>query len=85
MQLHALVNKLNEAFNRALAGNDIREKITTPANVAGGGTPEEFGAFIQAENKCWTTLVKSAGIKLEYPAQENKSNIGVHRQSTGLA
>ena len=34
-------------------------------NVAGGGTAEEFGAFINAENKRWTALVKSAGIRLQ--------------------
>lgn len=61
----AIVSKLNEAFNKVLATPDIREKITGPGNVAGGGTPEEFAAFIQAENKRWTALVKSAGIKLE--------------------
>jgi tripartite-type tricarboxylate transporter receptor subunit TctC len=61
----AIVKKLNEAFNKTLAAPDLREKITGPGNVVGGGTPEEFAAFISAENKRWTALVKSAGIKLE--------------------
>ncbi len=61
----AVVRKLNEAFNKALLLPDVREKIAGPGNVVGGGTPEEFGAFINAENKRWTALVKSAGIKLE--------------------
>ncbi|HEY3050079.1 MAG TPA: tripartite tricarboxylate transporter substrate binding protein [Polaromonas sp.] len=61
----AIVSKLNEAFNKVLATPDMREKITGPGNVAGGGTPEEFATFILAENKRWTALVKSAGIKLE--------------------
>jgi tripartite-type tricarboxylate transporter receptor subunit TctC len=33
--------------------------------VVGGGTPEQFAAFIAAENRRWAALVKSAGIKLE--------------------
>ena len=41
------------------------EKITGPGNVAGGGTAEVFGAFINAENRRWTALVTSAGIRLE--------------------
>jgi tripartite-type tricarboxylate transporter receptor subunit TctC len=61
----AIVKKLNEAFNQTLAMPDLREKITGPGNVVGGGTPEEFAAFISAESKRWAALVKSAGIKLE--------------------
>ena len=40
-------------------------KITGPGNEIGGGTPEEFAAFITAESKRWSALVKSAGIKLD--------------------
>ena len=61
----AIVKKLNEAFNQTLAMPELREKITDPGNVVGGGTPEEFAAFINGENKRWSVLVKSAGIKLE--------------------
>lgn len=61
----AVVRKLNEAYNQALAMPDVREKIAGPGNVVGGGTPEEFGAFIAAETKRWSTLVKAKGIKAE--------------------
>jgi tripartite-type tricarboxylate transporter receptor subunit TctC len=61
----AVVKKLNETFNKALAMPDLREKITGPGNEIGGGTPEEFAAFMAAENKRWSALVKSAGIRLE--------------------
>ena len=61
----AVVKKLNESFNKALAAPDMREKITGPGNEVGGGTPEEFAAFIAAENKRWAALVKAKGIKLD--------------------
>lgn len=61
----AVVRKLNEAYNKALAMPDIREKIAGPGNVVGGGTPEEFASFIAAESKRWGALVKAKGIKLE--------------------
>lgn len=61
----AVVAKLNDAFNKALESTDIKEKITGPGNVVGGGTPQEFENFIQAEQKRWSALVKSAGIKLD--------------------
>jgi tripartite-type tricarboxylate transporter receptor subunit TctC len=59
------VAKLNEAFNKALGDPAVREKITGPGNIAGGGTPEEFGAFIAAESKRWSALVKAKGIRME--------------------
>lgn len=61
----AVIKKVNEAFNKALAQPDMREKIAGPGNIVGGGTPEEFGAFIAAESKRWAALVKAKGIKLE--------------------
>jgi tripartite-type tricarboxylate transporter receptor subunit TctC len=60
-----VVAKLNEAFNKALGDPAVREKITGPGNIAGGGTPEEFGAFIAAESKRWSALVKAKGIRME--------------------
>jgi tripartite-type tricarboxylate transporter receptor subunit TctC len=61
----AVVSKLNDAYNKALAMPEIRDKIVGPGNEVGGGTPEEFAAFIAAENKRWPALVKAAGIKVE--------------------
>jgi tripartite-type tricarboxylate transporter receptor subunit TctC len=61
----AVVKKVNDAFNKALAMPDMRERIAGPGNVVGGGTPEEFGALIAAETKRWSTLVKAKGIKIE--------------------
>jgi tripartite-type tricarboxylate transporter receptor subunit TctC len=61
----AVVRKVNDAYNKALAMPDMREKIAGPGNVVGGGTPEEFGAFIASESKRWSALVKAKGIKLD--------------------
>nr|WP_240636194.1 tripartite tricarboxylate transporter substrate binding protein [Caldimonas tepidiphila] len=60
-----VVRKLNEAFNKALAQPELREKIAGPGNLVGGGSPEEFAAFIDAESKRWSALVKAKGIRLE--------------------
>lgn len=61
----AIVKKLNESFNAALAIPDLRAKITDPGNEVGGGTPEQFAALIANENKRWGQVVKSANIKLD--------------------
>jgi len=60
-----VVARLNDVFNKALALPELREKITAPGNEVGGGTPEEFAAFIDAEQRRWAQLVKTAGIKLD--------------------
>lgn len=61
----AVVTKLNQAYNNALALPDMRNKIAGPGNEIGGGSPEDFAAFIAAENKRWAEVVKTAGIRLE--------------------
>ena len=60
-----VVAKLNAAFNQALADPALREKISGPGNVVGGGSPEEFGAFIEAEGKRWSALIKAKNIRME--------------------
>lgn len=61
----AVIRKLNEAYNKALALPEMREKIAGPGNVVGGGTPEEFGTLIAEETRRWSALIKSKGIKLD--------------------
>ena len=61
----AVIKRLNEAYNKALAMPDMREKIAGPGNVVGGGTPEEFANFIAAEGKRWSALIKAKNIKME--------------------
>lgn len=60
-----IVDKLNAAVNRALAEPDLAQRITTPGNVVGGGTPEQFSALISEETKRWTKLIRDKGIKPE--------------------
>lgn len=61
----AVVKRLNEAFNKALASPEIVERIAGPGNVVGGGSTEDFTAFVAAEAKRWSALIKAKGIKME--------------------
>ena len=61
----AIVAKLNQAINRALKEPDMIERIAGQGNIIGGGTPEEFGAFVAGETKRWTKLVKEKKISAE--------------------
>lgn len=41
----------------------IAEHIAAQGNVIDGGTPEEFGAFIDGEATRWTKVVKEKKIQ----------------------
>jgi tripartite-type tricarboxylate transporter receptor subunit TctC len=61
----AIVKQLNELVNKALADPAIKEQMLGQGNELGGGTPEQFAAFIKSEAERWGKLVKSADIKPE--------------------
>lgn len=60
-----IVDKLNQAINRALQEPDLAQRITTPGNVIGGGSPEEFATLISSETARWSKLIREKGIKPE--------------------
>lgn len=60
-----VVRQLNEAFNKALAQADIRDRIAGPGNIVGSGSPEEFKSFILSERRKWAPIVRSLGIQPE--------------------
>jgi tripartite-type tricarboxylate transporter receptor subunit TctC len=61
----AVVQRLNADINKVLAMPEERDRILGQGNELGGGTPEQFGAFIRAENAKWGALVRSAKITAE--------------------
>lgn len=59
----AIIDKLNADINKVLAEPDIQKRLADDGAVAGSGTPEDFGKYIDAEDKRWGAVVKKAGIK----------------------
>lgn len=59
----AIVKQLNELTLRALADPVIREQMLGQGNEMGGGTPEQFAAFIKSEADRWGKLVRTANIR----------------------
>jgi tripartite-type tricarboxylate transporter receptor subunit TctC len=59
-----IVLRLNQAFNRALAKQHVREAIEKLASEPAGGTAREFGQFLTAELSHWGKVVKDSGIKM---------------------
>jgi tripartite-type tricarboxylate transporter receptor subunit TctC len=60
-----VIVKLNTEINRLAHLPDVKEKLQSLGLESGGGTPEEFGAFIKAEIVKWAAVVQGAGIKAE--------------------
>jgi tripartite-type tricarboxylate transporter receptor subunit TctC len=60
----ATVARLNEAINKALKTDKLREALAKLGTDPGGGTPEAFGTLVSGEIARWTKVIKDAGIKI---------------------
>ena len=59
----AIVNKINAAINEALKDPEIVARYEKLNMEAGGGTPADMRAFVDAETKRWNGVIKAAGVK----------------------
>ena len=60
----AVIARLNEAINKALKTDKVREALAKLGVDTGGGRPEAFGALVRSETEHWTKVVHEAGIKI---------------------
>ena len=60
-----IIDKLNAALNRALAMPEIRQRLEHLGLEVAGGTPAQFGAFMQAEADNLARLIRRGALKLE--------------------
>jgi tripartite-type tricarboxylate transporter receptor subunit TctC len=58
----AVIARLNEAVNRALKTDKVRDALAKMGTDVGGGRPEAFGALVSGEIARWTKVIKEAGI-----------------------
>ena len=58
-----IIDKLSRAANEALKSDDVVKSLQAQSVAAIGGTPEDFGRYIDAENKRWSSVVTGAGLK----------------------
>ena len=59
-----VVQALNAAMNEGLKTADVQAQIAVLGAVAQPNSPEQFAAFIAAQLRKWTEVVKAAGLKL---------------------
>ena len=60
-----VITKVNEAFNRVLEDNTVKDRFAESAIEPVGGAPEKFSAYLAAEFSKWRKVVQDAGIKAE--------------------
>lgn len=60
----AVIGRLNEAINKVLTTEKVRDAFAKLGVDVGGGTPEQFGALLHKEIARWTKVIKEAGIKV---------------------
>ena len=61
----AIIDKLNKEINRILLLPEVSKKLESLGAQPGGGTPQDFGAFVSAEIKKWGEVVREADIQLD--------------------
>ena len=60
-----IVNRLNLEIKSALSVPEVRERALAAGAEPLANSPQEFAAFIRAETKKWSEVIKAAGVKLE--------------------
>jgi tripartite-type tricarboxylate transporter receptor subunit TctC len=60
-----VISKVNAALQRALQSEDVKAAYAKLGAQAVGGTPEAFGALIEAETIRWAEVAKAANLKVD--------------------
>jgi tripartite-type tricarboxylate transporter receptor subunit TctC len=61
----AIVKRMNEDINKALAMPEVAERLAAAGAEDSGGTPERFAEFMKSERSKYSKLAKDAGIKID--------------------
>ena len=61
----AIVAKLNLETNEVLRSPEVQKRMADLGAEVGGGTPEEFAAFIQSEIQRYADIVKRSGARFD--------------------
>lgn len=61
----AIIDKIAAAADKALKSNGITSRFAKDDARAGGGTPEQFAAFIKKEQTTWKRIIEKTGLKIE--------------------
>ena len=60
-----IIDKLNKALRDALASGEVKRQLGNDGTEITPGTPEDYAAFIDKDEKKWSVLVKASGVEQE--------------------
>ena len=60
-----IIALLNAEIRKVVDTAEVRERYAAQGVIAGGSTPEEFGAILASEVARWAKVIKAAGIRVE--------------------
>lgn len=58
-----IISRLNADIVRVLASPDVKTLLEQQGTQPAGGSPADFGAFIQSEIEKWSKAIKAAGVQ----------------------
>jgi tripartite-type tricarboxylate transporter receptor subunit TctC len=61
----SIVTELNAAINEIVRSHEVQLALLKLGAEARLGTPAEFAAFIEAEQRKWSAVIAAAGIRIE--------------------
>jgi tripartite-type tricarboxylate transporter receptor subunit TctC len=60
-----VIDKLNKTLQAALASDEVKKQLGLDGTEITPGTPEDYSAFIDKDEKKWAQLVKASGVEQE--------------------
>jgi len=60
-----IIDKLNKALRDALASDEVKRQLGNDGTEITPGTPEDYAAYIDKDEKKWAGLVKQSGVEQE--------------------
>ncbi|SCK22876.1 Tripartite-type tricarboxylate transporter, receptor component TctC [Variovorax sp. HW608] len=60
-----LVARINADVNEVMKDSNVRDAFAKQGLIIGGGSPEDFKAFIAAESLKWGAIIKKNGISID--------------------
>jgi tripartite-type tricarboxylate transporter receptor subunit TctC len=61
----AVIDKLNKQLKAALASEEVKKQLSQDGTEITPGTPEDYAAFIDKDEKKWSQLLKASGLEQE--------------------
>ena len=60
-----IIERLNQALREALTSDEVKRRLVTDGAEITAGSPEDYAAHVDRDEKRWSVVVKASGAKAE--------------------